>query len=262
VPLFSGECLLERVLLDVGRPQDQLVHLGEDGFDLRVGELRRQLKLVLCELQVLLGSLPADGLRLAEPAPRATGEFSIAIPRQLRCGLQNLVGPCKQVLLADLPFTDVLPPWLVDGHADRVDVVDIVEQFESTETVAGHLRIAFRRDLDAQTVFQIDDPERAIRDDQGVGGAEALLHPVREVHTLFNQNNRISACLLRILYLLQHVGDIAFRGLLHLLVVVVEALGRILRRVAERLAELEFGKRVSAGAFGGVAAAFILESLA
>ena len=97
VPFFSGKSLLERILLDVGCPRDKVVYLGKDDLDLRVGQFRQELEVMLGELQVLLSSGAADVLCLAEPAPVAAGKFSLAVPCEIRSRLQDFLSPGKKI---------------------------------------------------------------------------------------------------------------------------------------------------------------------
>ena len=70
----------------------------------------------------------------------------------------------------DIEGADILPSWLVNGHADLIDVIDVIKEFQRTEGVALHLRIFFSGNKNAEAVFEINDPERAVRDDDAVGG--------------------------------------------------------------------------------------------
>src|SRR5699024_11423139 len=60
----------------------------------------------------------------------------------------------------------------------------------------------------------------AIRDNDAVGGSEALFYPAGEVDTLLNQNDRIAADFLGGFDLLQHIGCIACGAVVHFLIVV------------------------------------------
>ena len=42
----------------------------------------------------------------------------------------------------------------------------------------------------------VDHPERTVRNDDAVGGSEALFYTAGEVHTLIDKNYRVGACLL------------------------------------------------------------------
>lgn len=52
VPFLSADCLLPGVLLNIGSPGNQVVHTGEDVFDVLVGQQRRQFEIVPGQRQV------------------------------------------------------------------------------------------------------------------------------------------------------------------------------------------------------------------
>ena len=57
-------------------------------------------------------------------------------------------------------------------------------------------------------MFVVDHPERTVRDDDAVGGSEALFYPAGEVHTLLDKDYWIGAGFLGGLDLLQHIFGI------------------------------------------------------
>lgn len=191
VPFLSADRLLERILLDVGGPRYQRVHAGQDVLDVLVREERRQLEIVAGQLQIGLGTGAALILGLAESAPLTAEEVAVTGKGQFSRGLQNLVRPAVQVILGNLKRADVLASGLIDGHADGVDVVDAVEQLQSTEPVTFHLRIFHCGDKYPKPVFVINHVHSAVRDKDGVGSAEALFHPAREVHPLLDEHDRV-----------------------------------------------------------------------
>ena len=80
-------------------------------------------------------------LGLTEATPFSAEEVAITGEGQLSGRLQDFIGPSVQGLLFQLEGADVLAARLVDGHADPVDVVDVIEQLQRTEGVALHLGI-------------------------------------------------------------------------------------------------------------------------
>ena len=155
-----------------------------------------------------------------------------------------------------------MPSWLVDGHADLIDVVDVIKEFKSPEGVALHLRILFSGNKNAEAVFEINNPERAICDDDAVGGTEALFYPAGEVNSLLNQDNRISAGLLCGLDLLQHEFGIAAGAVVHLFGIPGKSICRIVCREPQHFLKLELRECMSISAFRCVVASFILVGFA
>ena len=200
-------------------------------------------------------------LGLTETTPFSAEEVAITGESQLSGRLQDFIGPSVQGFLFQLKGADVLAARLVDGHADVVDVVDVIEQLQRTEGVALHLGIVLRRDQNTKAVLVIDDAECTVSDDDAVGGSEALFYPVGEVHTLFDKDDRVGAGLLGGFHLFHDEGCIAVGAVLHLGVVPSEVFGRVFDCHAQRLAELVLAKAVRVGSFGSVVATFILIGL-
>lgn len=107
-------------------------------------------------------------------------------------------------------------------------------------------------------MFAVNYMHGAVADENSIRGSEALLHPSREVHSLFNQNNRVGAGLFGLLQKLHDEAGIAGSIILHLSVVPVEILGRVCRFHTESLAELVLTKEVGIGAFCSIVVVFIL----
>ena len=153
---------------ELGGPRYQRVHAGQDVLDVLVREERRQLEIIAGQLQIGLGTGAALILGLAESAPLTAEEVAVTGKGQFSRGLQNLVRPAVQVILGNLKRADVLASGLIDGQADGVDVVDAVEQLQSTEPVTFHLRIFHCGDKYPKPVFVINHVHGAIRDKDGV----------------------------------------------------------------------------------------------
>ena len=115
---------------------------------------------------------------------------------------------------------------LVNGHADIINIVDDIKELQGSKRLALHLRIISCIHEDTKDVLVTEYSQGTICNDDAVSGSEALLHPAREIYTLFNQNLRISAAFLGGLYYFKNVSGIAIGTVLHLLVVP----GEILRR--------------------------------
>ena len=86
---------------------------------------------MLCQQKIGFRSGAAFVLCLAEDAPLNALELALACKGKLGCGLQNLVGPAIKVILGYLKGTEIAALWLVDDHADLVDIVDAVEQLQA-----------------------------------------------------------------------------------------------------------------------------------
>ena len=67
-------------------------------------------------------------LCLTESAPFTTQEISITGKGKICGRLQNFISPQIEVILADFIGRNVLASGLVDGHADRIDVIDVIEE--------------------------------------------------------------------------------------------------------------------------------------
>jgi hypothetical protein len=92
-------------------------------------------------------------LCFTESAPFTTQEVSITGKGKVCGRLQNIIGPLIQVILADLIGRNVLASRLVDGHANRIDVVDVIEEFQCAKGVTLHLRIVLSGYENSKTVF-------------------------------------------------------------------------------------------------------------
>ena len=173
----TADCLLERVFLHIGCPGGQSVDLAENIGDLLISEERRGLEFVPGKSQVRFGALSALGFRLAEPAPLTTAEGALTFISKLRLLSQFTVCPFVQVGLVHLIHADVGLPRLIDGHADSVDVVDAIEDFQSAQGIEHHLWITLCKHEASLPVFVIADVQNTIRNDDAVCRAEALFDP-------------------------------------------------------------------------------------
>ena len=107
-------------------------------------------------------------------------------------------------------------------------------------------------------MFVVNHVHSSIADENSIRCSEALFYPTGEVHSLFNQNNRVGADLFGLLQKLHDEAGIAGSTILHLSVVPVEIFGRVCSFHAESLAELVLTKGVGIGDFCSIVAAFIL----
>lgn len=107
-------------------------------------------------------------LCLAESAPFTAQEISITGEGEVSGRFQNFIGPLIQVILADLIGRNVLTSGLVDGHADRIDVINIIEKFQSAKSVAFHLWIVFSGNKDSKTVFVVNHMHSSIADENSI----------------------------------------------------------------------------------------------
>ena len=152
-PLFTADGCLKRIVLDVGGPSDQLVDATENFFDLFICQQRRLPELELGKLHVDVGSFTAVSFGLAELAPFAAVVFTVSVKGKLCSRGQNLIGPLVEFVPWNGEGADVGASGLVDGHADGVDVVDVVEQLQRTEGVQLHLRVVVGFDQNASAVL-------------------------------------------------------------------------------------------------------------
>lgn len=117
-------------------------------------------------------------------------------------------------------------------------------------------------DQNAEAVLIVNDLQCTVCDDDAVGGAEAGLYPAGEVHPLLDENNGISAGLLRRLHLFEYIGGVTIGTVRHFLVEPRQVLGRVSSLHAQRPAELVLTERVGVGALGGIVTAFVVVALA
>ena len=256
------QSLRQCVFFDVRYPGGEFVRPVENcgNFSLVKGICRS--KVVLRHLQILFGAFPAYRFCFAESAPVAAGKLAAALIR--KSGLLGKLSACpfEQSVLHHAADADVADPRLEDGHPYLFDIVDTVEDLQSTERIQHHLRIAFGGDLHTLAMLVIDDVHRAVRDDDTVGGSEPVLHEAGEVHPLFHKNHRVDTGFLCLLKQLQNIGSVVLGTFLHLTVVPAEMFRRIDCRHSEQLSELELAKAVCVGSFLGVLAALVRDALA
>ena len=137
--------MVDRRILGIGHklicPFGEVVQLAENVADLRIGKQRRLGKLIFCKLELGIGSGTALDRRLAELAPASGAVFAFAFEGKLCLGLQRLFRPIPKLGNGNDPCADILPAGLVDGHGNRLDVVETIEDTERTERIQHHLRI-------------------------------------------------------------------------------------------------------------------------
>ena len=201
-------------------------------------------------------------LCLTESAPFTTQEISITGKGKVCGKLQNFIGPLIQVILADFAGRNVLTSGLVDGHADCIDVIDVIEELQSAKGVTLHLRIVFSGYENSKTVLVVNYVHGTVADENGIRCSEALFYPTGEIHSLFNQNNRVGADLLGLFQKLHDEAGIPGSTIFHFGVVSVETFCWISSFHAKCFAELVFTKRVGIGAFCSIITTFILVGFA
>ena len=172
------------------------------------------------------------------------------------------VCPLKQIGFFHFVHADIGLAGLEDGHADGIDVVDVIEDFQGTQGIQHHLGICHGADLDALAMFVIADVHHTVSDNDAVGSAKAVLNPTGEVHPLFNHDHRISAGLLCRFQEFHHIGGISSSAFLHFLVVPGEIFDGVFRGHPQSLLQTELAEGVGIGALGGIVTAFILVVLA
>lgn len=108
-------------------------------------------------------------LGLTETTLFAAEEVPVSCKGKICGRLQHFIRPLVQLILGNLKGGDVLTPWLVDGHADVINVVDVIKELQSTERVAFHLRIVSRIYEYTKTMLVIAYSQGAICNDDAVG---------------------------------------------------------------------------------------------
>ena len=258
----AADCLLERVFLHIRCPGGKRINLVQDAGNFLIGQERRLFKVIPGKREIRFGSFPAFGLCLAEPAPFAAVKIAAALVCQFRLIDQVVLCPFEKLVLFHDADADIGFPGLVDGHADGINVVDAVKDLQSAQGIQHHLRIIHSTDLHAFTVLIVHDVQYAVRDNDAVGGAEAVLYPAGEIHSLLDQDDRVGAGLLCGLQKLRYIGGIPGGAVLHLLVVPGEIFDGIVRRNPQSLLQPELTECVGVRPFGGVVAALVLVGLA
>ena len=214
------------------------------------------------EPQIVDGAFSAFGLCLAEPAPFAAAEVALTLVCQPCLFGQFSVCPGEQSVLGHLEDADVGLPGLIDGHADGVNVVDAIEDFQGTQGVEHHLGIVVCADFNPGTVFQIHYVQQTFCDADTVAGAESSGDPTGEVHPLLDHDHRVGASLFGGFQKLYHIGCIPLGAIFHLSVVPGEIFDRVFRGNSQCLLEPGFSQRMSIGTFGGIVTAFVLVGFA
>ena len=104
----------------------------------------------------------------------------------------------------------------------------------------------------------VHDVQLTVCNDDAVSGAEAVLYPAGEIHSLLDQDDRVGAGLFCSLQKLRYIGGIPGGAVLHLLVVPREVFDGIIRRNPQSLLHPELTERMGVRPFGGIIAALVL----
>ena len=86
-PFLTGESLLQSVFLNIGSPANQFIYLAENDLDLGIRKQWWELEIMLCKLQICLGSGAALVLSLAEAAPFTAQKVPVTGKSQICGGL-------------------------------------------------------------------------------------------------------------------------------------------------------------------------------
>ena len=101
------------------------------------------------------------------------------------CGVQHLLRPGDEVLVADLARADPAQSRLDYGHPHLVDAVAVSRSKARAKGVAQHLGVALCIDLDALAVLEVIDLESAYAVDvihqHCIGGPEAIRNVCSEI---------------------------------------------------------------------------------
>ena len=245
--------MVDRCVLGVGqefiRPFGEVVQLAEDVADLRIGKQRRLGKLVFGKLELGIGSGTALDCRLAELTPASGAVFAFTLEGKLGLGPERLFSPVPKLGNGNDPGADIFPARLVDGHGNRLNVVETIEDAERAEGVQHHLRILLGIDQHTLTIFEINNVEELVCHDEAVAGPEAVRHIAGEVQPLLNEHFWVRAVLSGFLDGFQNEFQIAVRVHLHFIGIVLA--DRAGGAHLQSLTELVFHQSVSGGAFCG-----------
>ena len=174
--------------------------------------------------------------------------LAFAFEGKLGLGFQRFFRPIQKLGNRNAPYADILPARLVDGHGNRLDVIETIEDAERTESVQHHLRILFGIHQHALAVLQIDNVEELVRHDEAVAGAEAVRHIAGEVQPLLNEHLWVRAILPGFLNGFQNELQVTVRVHLHFIGIVLA--DRAGGAHLQCLTELVFRQRMSGGTFG------------
>ena len=160
-------------------------------------------------------------------------EVSFTFDGEVCRRFQGVFCPVQQGFFFHGEGADVAAAGLEDGHADGFDVVDPVIGIQCPECVTHHLRIVFCFHQDAESVFEVDDVQDLVCNDQAVAGSEGIRNPSGEVQALFHKNLRIAAEFLCFLQLFHDIGAVLVRAVCHFLIIVREGFCGILGSLSQ-----------------------------
>ena len=101
---------------------------SDNVFEQLVTEIRKEY-LRICHLKVVFGTFPAGRFGFAELTVGTGLEFTFTCIGKFGGWNQRFVCPAKEFFLCDFVGADVVAPWLEDGQADTVYIVEAVQQF-------------------------------------------------------------------------------------------------------------------------------------
>ena len=204
----------------------------------------------MCQPEFLFCTSAAFDGGFAEGTPWAGEVFAFAFIGELSLGHQLVLCPCFEIIYGDCPCADVLAPRLIDGHGNIFDVVQAVEDPERTECVEHHLGIPLRFDQNALPIFEIDDVQGFIADDDTVTSSKSVRDIAAEVQTLLDMDHGIRAVLPGFRKRFKDELHIVICVHIHLVAVVLgDRFPSGLQ--LQRSAELMLTQRVCGGTFGG-----------
>ena len=243
--------MVDRCILGVGHeficPFGEVIQLAENVADLRIGKQRWLGKLVFGKLELCISSGTTFDCRLAELTPASGAVFAFTLEGKLGLGPERLFSPVPKLGNGNDPGADIFPARLVDGHGNRLNVVETIEDAERAEGVQHHLRILLGIDQHTLTIFEINNVEELVCHDEAVAGPEAVRHIAGEVQPLLNEHLGVRTVLPGFLDGFQNEFQIAVRVHLHFIGIVLA--DRAGGAQLQRFAELVFRQCMSGGAF-------------
>ena len=151
---------------------------------------------------------------------------------------------------------------LKDGHADGVNVVDTIEDFQGTECIEHHLRIGFGGNLHALAVLIVHNVHHTVCNDNAVGSTKPFLDPTGKVHPLFNQDYGVGTGLLCGFQKFQHIGGIPGGAIFHLFAVPGESFDWAFSLNTKCLLEPKLAECMCICTFGCIVAALVFVGFA
>ena len=116
---------------------------------------------------------------------------ALALIGSERCGVQHLLRPGDEVLVADLARADPAQPRLDYGHPHLVYAVAVSRSQAGAKSVTQHLCVALSIDLDAFAILEVVDLQSSDAVDvihqHCIGGPEAIRNVCSQIEFRLNE---------------------------------------------------------------------------